>query len=105
MGYGGGPPSCAAKAPRAVVATAAEHYELPEGLYVSSVTEGTDAWEKGIRVGDIITAVNGEPARSTNDILKVRDGLQIGDTIRFTVWREGESFDVDVAMMEMNDVY
>ena len=89
----------------AVVATAAEHYELPEGLYVSSVTEGTDAWEKGIRVGDIITAVNGEPARSTNDILKVRDGLQIGDTIRFTVWREGESFDVDVAMMEMNDVY
>ena len=84
---------------------AAEHYELPEGLYVSSVTEGTDAWEKGIRVGDIITAVNGEPARTTDDILKVRNGLQIGDTIRFTVWREGESFDVDVAMMEMNDVY
>ena len=89
----------------AIVDVAAEHYELPEGLYVSSVTEGTDAWEKGIRAGDIITAVNGEPARSTDDILKVRNGLQIGDTIRFSIWREGESFDVDVKMMEMNDVY
>ena len=89
----------------AIVDVAAEHYELPEGLYVSSVTEGTDAWEKGIRAGDIIIAVNGEPARSTDDILKVRNGLQIGDTIRFSIWREGESFDVDVKMMEMNDVY
>ena len=89
----------------AIVETAAEHYELPEGLYVSAVTEGTDAWDKGIRVGDIITAINGEPARTTNDILKVRDGLAIGDTIKFSVWRDGESFDVDVAMMEMNDVY
>ena len=82
--------------------------EIPASSYVrgiTAVTEGTDAWDKGIRVGDIITAINGEPARTTNDILKVRDGLQIGDTIRFSVWRDGESFDVDVAMMEMNDVY
>ena len=89
----------------AIADIAAEHYELPEGLYVSAVTEGTDAWEKGVREGDIITAVNGEPARSTNDILKVRDGLAIGDTIKFSIWRDGESFDVDVAMVEFNDVY
>jgi len=89
----------------AIADFAAEHYALPEGLYVSAVTEGTDAWEKGVRVGDIITAVNGEPARSTDDILRVRDGLSIGDTIKFTIWRDGESFDVDVAMVEFNDVY
>ena len=89
----------------AIADFAAEHYALPEGLYVSAVTEGTDAWEKGIRVGDIITAVNGEPARSTDDILKVRDGLSVGDTIRFSIWRDGESFDADVAMVEYNDVY
>ena len=83
----------------------ADHYELPSGLYVSAVAEGTDAAAKGIRVGDIITHVNGEPAKSTDDILMVKNTLSVGDTITFTIWREGKSFDVDVALVEYNDVY
>ena len=84
---------------------AADHYELPEGLYVSAVSEDSDAYRKGIKEGDIITAVNGEPAKSSEDILKVRNGLDIGDTIKFTIWRDGETFDVDVALVEYNDIY
>ena len=89
----------------AIPDTAAEHYELPEGLYVSAVSEDSDAYAKGIREGDIITAVNGEPAKTSDDILKVRDGLKVGDTINFTIWRDGETFDVDVALVEYNDIY
>lgn len=89
----------------AIPDTAAEHYELPEGLYVSAVSEDSDAEAKGIREGDIITAVNGEPAKTSDDILKVRDSLGVGDTITFTIWREGETFDVDVALVERNDIY
>ena len=85
--------------------SAAEHYGLPGGLYVSDVSEGSDAWEKGIRQGDIITAVNGEPVKSSDDILAVRNGLEVGDTINFTIWRDGESFDADVALVEYNDIY
>lgn len=88
-----------------ISAEAAGHYDLPYGLYVSGVSEGSDASEKGIREGDIITAVNGSPARTSDDILRVRDGLSVGDTITFTIWRDGESFDVDVALMERNDIY
>ena len=55
--------------------------------------------------GDIITAVNGESARSSDDILRVRNGLGVGDTINFTIWRDGETFDVDVALVEYNDIY
>ena len=89
----------------AIPDTAAEHYELPEGLYVSAVSEDSDAYAKGIREGDIITAVNGEPARTSDDILKVRNGLKVGDTINFTIWRDGETFDVDVALVEHNNIY
>ena len=89
----------------AIPSTAAEHYELPEGLYVSAVSEDSDAFVKGIQEGDIITAVNGEPAKTSGDILKVRDSLAVGDTITFTIWREGRTFDVDVALVERNDVY
>ncbi len=84
---------------------AAKYYELPIGLYVSVVSKNSDAYAKGIRKGDIITAVNGKPARSTDDIVRVKDSLQVGDTITFTVWRDGESFDVDVTLFEYNDIY
>ena len=84
---------------------AAKHYELPHGLYVSDVSENSDAWQKGMRAGDIITAVNGKPAKSTRDILDVRNGLGVGDIISFTCWRDGKTFDVDVAMVEYNDIY
>lgn len=83
---------------------AAEYYELPAGLYVSAVSENSDACGK-LRVGDIITAVNGVPARTTDDILRARKELAVGDTLTFTVWREGESFDVTVATVDYNDVY
>ena len=83
----------------------ASHYEIPSGLFVSAVSENTDAAAKGVRAGDIITHVNGEPARSTDDILNVKNALSVGDTITFTIWREGESFDVDVALVEYNDIY
>ena len=89
----------------AISEDAATHYELPGGLYVSDVSKGSDAYEKGIREGDIIIAVNGAPAETTEDVIKARDGLGVGDTITFTVWRDGESFDVDVALVEYNDIY
>ncbi len=85
--------------------TAAEHYELPDGLYVSAVSEGSDAKAQGLREGDIITAVNGAPCLSTDDIVRVKDALSVGDSITFTVWRDGESFDVDVRLVDQNDVY
>ena len=63
------------------------HYDLPTGLYVSAVEEKSDAAAKGIQQGDIITAVNGNPASATSDILTVKNTLSVGDTIAFTIWR------------------
>lgn len=84
---------------------AAEHYELPIGLYVSDVSDGSDAKEKGIVVGDIIIACNGEPVDENEDIISVKNSLIVGDSISFTIWREGETFDVDVVLVDTNDIY
>ena len=80
------------------------HYDLPTGLYVSAVAEKSDAAAKGIQQGDIITAVNGNPASATSDILTVKNTLSVGDTITFTIWRDGETFDVDVTLVDENDL-
>ena len=80
------------------------HYDLPTELYVSAVEEKSDAAAKGIQQGDIITAVNGSPASATSDILTVKNTLSVGDTITFTIWRDGETFDVDVTLVDENDL-
>lgn len=83
---------------------AMSYYSLPEGLYVSAVNENSDAAAKGIQKGDIITAVNGESVSTTNDILKVKNSLGVGDSISFTIWRDGDTFDIDVVLVDENSL-
>ena len=89
----------------AVPAEAAEHYDLPDGLYVSDVAEGSSAREEGVQVGDIITHVNGTPVKTTQDVLAIRDTLAVGDTMTLTIYREGRTFQVTITLRELSQLY
>lgn len=89
----------------AIPPEALENYELPEGLYISAVAEGSDAAAQGIRAGDILTAVDGKPVSATEEVAGIKNAMNVGDSLRFTIWRDGESFDVDVRLVDTNDVY
>lgn len=82
----------------------AEYYDIPRGIYVSYVTDGSDAQAQGIREGDIITHVNGEDAYTTDVIADAKEELDIGDSIEFGIWRDGKTFDVTVKLMDANDM-
>lgn len=84
---------------------ASDYYEIPSGLYVSAVTKGSDAEAKGIRVGDIVTAVNGQPVKTTEEVAAIKNQFGVGDSLTFTIWREGQTFEVDVVLMDTNDIY
>ena len=88
-----------------IPAAAAQYYEIPAGLYVSVVLEKSDAYVQGIRVGDIITRANGEDVNDTSQISAIKETLKVGDSISFTIWRDGKSFDVTVKLMDANDLY
>ena len=75
------------------------------GLYISAVSEGSDAAEKGLRAGDVIMKVDGVEVSTTAEISQMKEELSVGDTMTFTIWRDGEIFDVDVALVDTNDVY
>ena len=83
----------------------ADYYGIPVGLYVSEVLKNSDAQKQGIKKGDIIIKVNGKDAHTTADIAEEKAKLDIGDTISFTVWRSGSTFDVDVKIMDSVDIY
>ena len=89
----------------AIPQEAVENYELPEGLYISAVAENSDAAAQGIREGDILLAIDGQSVSATEEVAAIRDTKSVGDSLRFTIWREGETFEVDVRLMDTNDVY
>ncbi len=90
----------------AIPKTAVEEYGLPEqGLYVTEVSKGSDAERQGMKAGDIITQVNFKPVESSDDITSVKNTLEVGDVMIFTVWRDGEELEFAVALMDTNDLY
>lgn len=84
---------------------AMEYYDLPEGLYISYVQKGSDAYKQGLKAGDILTEVNGQPVSETQDVTDAKSATKIGETMHFTVWRNGKTLEFDVMLMDANDIY
>ena len=83
----------------------AAHYDLPDGLYVSAVSENSDAAKKGVKPGDILTHVNGVAVRRTDDVLAIRDAMQIGETMTLTLFRDGETLEIEIELYNLSDLY
>ncbi|NCA99706.1 MAG: trypsin-like serine protease [Clostridia bacterium] len=83
-----------------VTAEQAQQYDLPEGVYVVQVGEGSPAAVAGIQRGDVIVAINGQETLTTAAINAVKNTLQAGDTMTLTIIRDGKKMDVPVVLAE-----
>ena len=88
----------------AIPQEAAEHYQLPEGLYVHSVTAGSDAMAQGIREGDILTHVDGKPVTSTEEVLEIRNRHNVGEQLVLSIWRDGKTSEIAVTLRDQNQI-
>ncbi|MGB9867203.1 MAG: S1C family serine protease [Bacillota bacterium] len=69
------------------------------GMVVRSQRSGWTYIEPG-RVGDIIVAIDDQPVASVDDISRIIDGKQVGDTVRLTVIRQGQGTIIQVKLGE-----
>ena len=60
---------------------------LPAGLLVAEVGVDTPAERGGMRVGDVIYAIEGERVKSGRDLMVAMQGYNAGDEVVFTVYR------------------
>ena len=50
--------------------------------------------------GDILLAANGQTITSTQDLTRLKQSLGLGDTVSLTYLRDGQSYTVDVALVD-----
>ena len=76
------------------------YYRLPDGGSVTSVNEGSAAKAKGIREGDIVTAINGEKICSIDELNTVKNQYAAGDEVTLTIYRSGTYYEVTVTLVD-----
>ncbi len=88
---------------------------LVEGLLIEVIEPDSPAQKAGLRGGqldlviagrewlmggDVVTSVNGTRLNSAERLLEVMRGLKVGDTIRLTVFRDGQYREVEYGLPE-----
>ena len=90
--------------------------DLPveDGVLIYQVARGSGAANAGLRgvqqtemgdveLGDIIVGVDNDKVGNSDDLFRVLDKHQIGDTVQVQIWRDGRRMSVPVRLMESPD--
>jgi len=68
------------------------------GLLVVHVEDASPAAKGGLLLGDILIAVDGQPAGDTDDLLRLLTGERVGKACKIEVIRGGKSLTVEVTI-------
>ena len=68
------------------------------GIIVSEVEEAGPAAEAGLKVGDIILSVNGQPMGSGDDLTEILIDSSVGDVLDLQVYRERKTIDIKLKL-------
>jgi len=75
-----------------------------QGACITNVTPGSPAEEGGLKVKDVIIAIDGKEVTGSDSLIKMLLGYVSGDTIRVTVDRAGEIFDTEVTLVSQTEL-
>ena len=80
-------------------------YGLPVGVYVKAIEKGGAADTAGIKVGDVIIAVDDQTVTTYDELSKEKDKHKAGDTITLTIVRFGQDMKIDLVLQEKRPVF
>jgi serine protease Do/serine protease DegQ len=70
------------------------------GALVSQVVEGSPAAHAGIRTGDVITSVNGQPVKANSELRNTIGLLRVGDKVDIGLLRDGKPLRVTAVIAD-----
>jgi serine protease Do len=90
---------------QSITSVLARALKLPQdwGVIVSDVTPDGPADKAGIKIGDLVTTLNGHPMESARDVETSVMGMMLADVIKVGVWRKQQNLSFDVPVIERED--
>ncbi len=85
-----------------VTESVSRYYDIPLGVYVQNVEEGSSADLAGIRKGDVIIDIDGEAVTSAKELNDIKNTHKAGETIKLTITRAGEDIEIELTLQEAN---
>ncbi len=68
------------------------------GVVVSTVEKGQAAEKAGLQRLDVITALDGQPVKSPDEVVAVVSSRRAGDTLKLTVFRDGKTLNLTATL-------
>ncbi len=73
------------------------------GVLIGDVSSGTPAAQAGLKKGDVILQVNGQPVNASNQLRVQISQFAPGTPIKLQIWRNGGTQDVSLKLAELNE--
>ncbi|HHU22771.1 MAG TPA: PDZ domain-containing protein [Clostridiales bacterium] len=83
-----------------VPSSVAQYYNMVEGAFVYALDGDSCAARAGLKVGDIITEVDGREIKSASDLVAAKKNYRAGDTATLKVYRSGEYLELSITFDE-----
>jgi serine protease Do len=77
----------------------------PYGVVIESVEPGSPASRAGLKGGDVITAVNGTPVKTGNDLVDAITRTQVGSKVQISYVRDRKEMQASVTVESRDQVF
>lgn len=77
--------------------------ESPDGALVQNVERGSAADKAGLKSGDVIRKVNGQPVIGGGDLTAIVSVAKPGEKLALDVWRDGRTVQVNATLGSANE--
>lgn len=81
-------------------AVTAKHYNLPVGIYIKGIQSGSPASSSDLKIGDVITAINGTNVTTMDELNDIKNTKNIGDEVTLDIYRNGKTEQVKITLGE-----
>lgn len=73
---------------------------LVVGIYVKQLEDFSAAEKGGVKVGDVITEVDGQKVTTMDEVNEIKNKKEIGDELKLKVYRNGKYIDLTITLQE-----
>ena len=75
------------------------YQDLPRGVYITAVEEGSDAARKGVTPGDILLRVDGKAVTDTASLHQLLDGCKELSQVQVLIYRAGKQHQLTLPLL------